>query len=107
MTRSQFFKRLGLGALVCAIAPKMLAEKPQHIVTAIDPIKTMINQAKETPAGGFLLITDKSGTVWKLDGVNCEIVHQHPWAEVPVHTDPQTGNYKHELNFEVPFICVP
>jgi len=35
MTRSEFFKKIGLGALACVIASKVLANKPKKI-TSID-----------------------------------------------------------------------
>jgi len=35
MTRSEFFKKIGLGALACVITPKVLANKPKKI-TSID-----------------------------------------------------------------------
>lgn len=51
MTRSQFFKKLGLGALVCAVAPKMLAERPKvkvyvdgHLLEGVTNIKINFNE---------------------------------------------------------------
>ena len=41
MTRKDFFKKLGLGALVVAIAPKMLAKEEK--IYPIDDITELIN----------------------------------------------------------------
>jgi len=79
MTRSEFFKKFGIGAIICAMAPKILAERKSFDLPS--EIKRVGNTARITEADRetqrlhseminghyFYLIEDKEGNVFKAD----------------------------------------
>jgi len=78
MTRSEFFKKFGIGAIICAMAPKILVEKKSFDFES--EIKRIGNTARITEADRqgqelydrirsnyFYIIEDKEGNVFKAD----------------------------------------
>jgi len=84
MTRSEFFKKIGLGALACVIAPEILISKPEMVSVpksesiGIDVIKEMAKQLELVEYKPYVCFMNINGEIIDiLDKKNEKIVDRY------------------------------